>query len=211
MIRYDRHAPSRSLIVALARQIASGRPAVIPTETQYALTADATSAAAIQAVRAVKGRRAQQPFSVFLTGAAALKQWRITVPDWAQPLAGILWPGPLTLILPTRNVVFRRLGSDGSVGVRVSPEPIVQMLARALNRPLLATSANPSGSVLSAPEENNWLADGAECGKFLWARPRRYQRRTPSTVLDCCGSRPKLVRVGAIGRVEWQRALRQTG
>lgn len=208
MIRYDRHAPSQSLIAALEQQISSGRIAVIPTETQYALTADATSAAAIDAVRAAKGRRALQPFSVFFTGATALTRWRIIIPERAQPLADIFWPGPLTLILPTRNPLFRRLGTAGSVGVRISPEPVVQALAQTLNRPLLATSANPSGLVLSIRDENNWLADGAESSKFLWVRPRRYVRRAPSTVLDCCGSAPKLIRAGAIGTAAWRRALR---
>ncbi len=209
MIRYDRRAPSRSLVASLARQITSGHLAVIPTETQYALTADATSAKAVQAVRAVKGRRSQQPFSVFFTDATVLERWRITIPEWAQPLADTFWPGPLTLILPSRNTMFRSLGAIGSVGVRVSPEPIVQMLTKTLNRPLLATSANPSGSVLSVRDENIWLAEGAKNGKFLWARPRRYHRRLASTVLDCCGTKPKLIRAGAIEAQVWRRVLRQ--
>jgi L-threonylcarbamoyladenylate synthase len=210
MIRYDRRSPSRPLIAALARQVISGHLAVIPTETQYALTADATSAKAIRTARAVKGRRAQQPFSVFFADAAALVRWRITIPEWAQPLAGTFWPGPLTLILPSRNPLFRRLGTTGSVGVRVSPEPIVRMLTERLNRPLLATSANPSGLVLSVRDENIWLAQEAKNSKFLWVRPGRYQRCLPSTVLDCCGTKPKLIRAGAIEAEAWRRALRQS-
>jgi len=207
IIRYDRDAPSRSLITALSRQIGAGRAAVIPTETQYALAADATSETAIAAVRLIKGRSARQPFSVFFANAQMLEQWRIRIPSWAQPLTDSFWPGPLTLILPSRGSTFRRLGSPGSVGVRISPEPLVQALIQTVKRPLLATSANPSGIVLSTRDENNWLADGAESGKFVWARPRRYDRRPPSTVLDCCGSRPKLIRAGAIDAGQWRRAL----
>ena len=209
LIRFDRDAPPRALIAALVKQIAAGRPAVIPTETQYALTADATSARAVETVRAVKGRSASQPFSVFLSNARSLEQWRVEMPSWAQLLAETFWPGPLTLILPTHNRVFNRLGSAGSVGVRVSPEPIVQALIGAFKRPLLATSANPSGAILSVRDENNWLADGAESGKFLWVRPRRYDRKPPSTVLDCCGPKPKLVRAGAIGTAQWRETLRK--
>jgi len=210
MIRYDRDTPPRSLIARLARHITMGRLAVIPTETQYALAADALSIPAIEAVRALKGRAARRPFSVFFTDAAALSEWRIEIPVWARPLAKAFWPGPLTLILPTRNSIFRRLGSTGSVGVRVSPEPLIGMLTKTLNRPLLATSANPSGIVLSMRDENNWLADGAESGKFLWYRPQRYVRRPPSTVLDCCGPKPKLIRAGHIGPAEWRRVLRDS-
>lgn len=210
LIRYDRDAPSRALIAALAKQIAAGRPAVIPTETQYALTADATSAGAVETVRAIKGRSANQPFSAFFFNAQSLKKWRVGMPIWVEPLMETFWPGPLTLILPTRNRILNRLGTPGAVGVRVSPEPIVQALLSALNRPLLATSANPSGVILSVRDENNWLADGAECGKFLWARPRRYDRKPSSTVLDCCGPKPKLVRAGAIQTGRWRAVLRKT-
>lgn len=210
MIRYDRNAPPRALIARLAKHIAAGRPAVIPTETQYALTGDALSAGAVALVRSIKGRSATQPFSVFFPDADSLRRWRIDLPPWAEPLTHAFWPGPLTLILPAHNHRFDRLGTSGTVGVRVSPEPLVQMLIGVLARPLLATSANPSGIVLSVRDENNWLADGAESAKFLWVRPRRYDRTPPSTVLDCCGPKPKLIRTGAIAAADWRRALRKT-
>jgi len=209
IIRFERRRPSPSLIKALARYLADGHLAVVPTETQYALTADATSEAAIRRVRVVKGREARQPFSVFFANPGVMASWRIIVPAWAGPLADVLWPGPVTLILPTKNLAFRRLGSTDSVGVRISPEPMIRALTETLARPLLATSANPSGAVLPVREENEWLAQGAQNGDFLWMRPQRFLRRPPSTVLDCCGTRPKLIRAGAVPAEIWRQVLRE--
>jgi L-threonylcarbamoyladenylate synthase len=209
ILRYDRKAPSLEVVVRLRRHLGAGGLAVIPTETQYALTADATSAEAVRQVRTVKGRAAVQPMSVFLANADALADWRIMLPDWAHPLAKAFWPGPLTLVLRSRSTVFRRLGAPGSVGVRVSPEPIVKALTERMDCPLIATSANPSGTALSAPAENLWLSEGVAKGHFLWTRPRRFQRHVPSTVLDCCGARPKLIRAGAIPTEAWRRVLRR--
>lgn len=209
VIRFERYNPLRSVIDPLASHLACGRLAVVPTETQYALTADATSAQATARVRAVKGRTVQQPFSVFFADFRVLASWKITCPAWAKPLADAFWPGPLTLVLPTRNPAFRRLGSPSSVGVRVSPEPIVRAMCERLARPLLATSANPSGAVLPPRAENRWLLTGAQNGDFLWLRPTRFPRRQPSTVLDCCGAKPKLIRAGAVSADAWRRVLRE--
>jgi L-threonylcarbamoyladenylate synthase len=209
IIRYNRRTPPRSLITRLAHHIVSGGLAVIPTETQYALTADATSARAVRDVRCLKERDAAQPLSIFLPDADSLAVWKIRTPEWARLLTAAYWPGPLTLVLPTDNPKLHRLGSRQGVGVRVSPEPIVALLAKHVKRPLIATSANPSGVAFTLDAENVWLRHNAESGHFHWARPWRFLRRPPSTVLDCCSPRPKLIRAGAIPAREWRRTVRK--
>jgi L-threonylcarbamoyladenylate synthase len=207
IVRFERRHPPRAVVQRLVHHLASGQLAVIPTETEYALTADATSRTAAERVRHVKGRTATKPFSVFLKDRAALASWRVVVPSWTVPLTEVFWPGPLTLILPTDNPIFRVLGVAGAVGIRVSPEPIITMLTARIGHPLIATSANPSGATLSIAAENSWLARCAYEGAFLWVRPLRFQRRRPSTVLDCCGSAPRLLREGAIATASWKRVL----
>jgi len=209
IIRLDRAHPSAQLVRRLRRHLANGGAAVFPTETQYALSADATSDPGLARVRLIKGRSRNQPFSVFFADRLTLTDWGITLPDWAESLAEAFWPGPLTLILPAHNRIFRRLGGRGhTAGVRVSPEPIVGCLCRMLGRPLIATSANPSGLLLSPPAENRWLAgQAARRGGLIWARPVLFRRRTPSTILDCSGRRARLVRDGAIPERIWRQAL----
>ncbi|HUU44919.1 MAG TPA: L-threonylcarbamoyladenylate synthase [Acidobacteriota bacterium] len=207
IIPITRRRPSAGAVKCLCRRLSSGNAIVIPTETQYALSVAATDPEAVRLVRCLKGR-GTKPFSIFLADPAALAEWHVQVPLWAAPLMRRFWPGPLTLILPSDNPMFALLGAGGSgVGIRVSSEPIVSVLARRLGVPLVATSANPSGEHLSARRENRWLGSLAQADEILWARPVSYRRRPASTVIDCTGKRPRLLRDGAISVKEWRASL----
>jgi L-threonylcarbamoyladenylate synthase len=209
IIHLNRRNPSRSHVRRLSDLLLAGTPVVLPTETQYALACDATSKAAIASVRAIKGRQPSAPFSVFLPGISALEPWRIDYPEYAVLLAGQFWPGALTLILPTSNPIFKLLGGDGrSVGVRCTPEPIIASLLIATSRPIVATSANPSGVVMDARAENRWLTGLANGGELVWVKPDRYIRKTASTVIDCTGKVPRELRPGPISKAAWNAALR---
>ncbi len=209
LIHIDRCRPSTSQIRMLSRRLIAGIPVILPTETQYALGCDATSESAIAAVRAIKGRGPSAPFSVFLEGINALKQWRIDCPEYAGRLAACFWPGPLTLILPTANPIFKLLGGEGrSVGVRVAPEPVIDALLRHTGHPIVATSANPTGVTMDFRAENKWLSHLAGTGQVVWARPARYVRRPASTIIDCTGVVPRELRSGPISKQQWNAALR---
>lgn len=208
ILSLNRVHPSRSQIRQLSELLATGRPVVLPTETQYALACDATSKSAIDAVRAIKGRLPSAPFSVFLSGVEGMKRWRIGCPDYAKSLADQFWPGPLTLILPTRNPIFKLLGGDGkSVGVRCTPEPVITMLLYEIKRPIVATSANPTGIVMSVRDENRWLKERAATEELIWAKPKRFVRRPASTIIDCTGKVPRELRSGLITKAAWNAAL----
>ena len=196
------------VIERLVRELREGRLIVLPTETQYALAGDAANRDVVELIRRLKRRSPRLPFSVFLPGLAALPRWRIRCPAAARRLAAAFWPGPLTLILPHDNPVFAALGGRRScVGVRVSPEPLIIALATRLGRPLVATSANPSGAVLTAQEQNHWLTQLARGGQIAWVRPPRYVRRQASTVIDCCGRAPRQLRAGPIASARWHNVL----
>lgn len=209
LIHLDRSVPSHVQIRRLTAALRAGHPVVLPTETQYALACDATSKSAIDAVRAIKGRQPSTPFSVFLPGVEGLKRWQIGCPDYAKLLADQFWPGPLTLILPTRNPIFKLLGGDGkSVGVRCTPEPVITMLLHEIKRPIIATSANPTGVVMNARDENCWLSQLAAAEELVWARPERFVRKPASTIIDCTGKVPRELRSGSITKAAWNAALR---
>ncbi len=208
IIAIDRSRPGRADIRRLSRVLRNHQAVVLPTETQYALAGDATSRRAIAAVRSIKGRGLTAPFSIFLTGIDDLARWRIECGVPARKLARAFWPGPLTLILPTANPLFKLLGGDGrSVGVRVTPEPIIAMLLKQLQAPLIATSANPSGVALDSRSENTWMESLATGGIITWARPRRYVRKPASTIVDCTGKVPRQIRPGPITKAEWNATL----
>ena len=208
IIRIDRFHIARSDLRRIISPISQSRPVVLPTETQYALACDATSKDAIAAVRTIKGRKPSAPFSVFLPHLDDLARWRIGCPNYAEQLARAFWPGPMTLVLPTTNPIFKLLGGNGkSVGVRVTPEPVIAMLLELLQAPLVATSANPSGTVMDARTENRWLESLVEARMLVWARPFRYVRKPASTIIDCTGRVPRELRSGPITKAVWNEAL----
>lgn len=207
IIPIDRVRPRARTLDRLVRVLSSGGLAVIPTETQYALAAVATNQHAVAAVRALKAR-GSKPFSIFVRDYAMLRNLGIPVPPLAGALSLVYWPGPLTLILPTHTPTLRRLGSGrASVGVRLSSEPLIDSLLARLQLPLIATSANPSGTVMSVTQENRWLARLTASGSVVWARPAQYRQRSASTVIDVSGKNPRQLRAGAISESEWRSVL----
>jgi L-threonylcarbamoyladenylate synthase len=127
---------------ALLRQ---GEVVAFPTESSYGLAADALDAQALDRLFAIKGRPTGQPPPVVIMGEAMLGQMVAEIPEVARALAARHWPGGLTLALPARADLPALLVSDGHVGVRESPHPVVRALVEAFGGPLTATSANRSG------------------------------------------------------------------
>lgn len=111
---------------------------VYPTETAYGLGGDWTNRSVHRAVRAIKGRPAGKELSVIVSSAAMAGRY-VKLNRAARALAKEYWPGPLSLVLPLRQ-------GSGTLSLRISPHPLAQRLVRSLGRPLIATSANVSGS-----------------------------------------------------------------
>ncbi|MEW5702507.1 MAG: L-threonylcarbamoyladenylate synthase [Candidatus Zixiibacteriota bacterium] len=207
IVSFNRRRPSPGLVARLGDRLLHGGIVIAPTETRYALLADATSAPAVQAVREIKGRSRMLPFSVFVLDVSWCHAWGMRLNTVARHLAGEFWPGPMTLILPVRDFRFALPGGRrGTIGIRVTPEPIVKRLLALMGRPLIATSANPSGRILSCREENRWLSGLVARWGVIWARPRRYVRRDASTVVDCAAAGARQLRAGPISPEQWMMA-----
>jgi L-threonylcarbamoyladenylate synthase len=133
-------------VAAAARALAAGGIVVYPTETLYALGADAGNAAALRRLIELKVREAGKPVAVLIDGADMLRGLAAEIPPEADALMRRFWPGPLTLVLRARSSVSPVLtgGGDG-VGVRRSSHPLAAALVRALGRPVTTPSANPAG------------------------------------------------------------------
>jgi L-threonylcarbamoyladenylate synthase len=83
----------------------AGDLVVFPTETVYGLGANASNPAAVRKIFEVKGRPVDHPVIVHLDNQRYLHRWVADVPEMAQRLASMFWPGPLTLILPKADNV----------------------------------------------------------------------------------------------------------
>lgn len=178
-----------------------------PTETVYGLGADARQGEAVAAIYEAKGRPSFNPLIVHVHSAEAARryvQWNAMVDTLAQAF----WPGPLTLVLPLREGHgISPLVTAGltTLGLRVPSHPAGRALLQALDGPVAAPSANPSGKIspTTAAHVRNGLAgriaailDDGACGVGL-----------ESTIIGLAGPDPMLLRPGGLAAEDVERAL----
>lgn len=156
-VTIDWNKSYESLLPPAATALRDGRLVIFPTETVYGVAASAANAAAIEALRSLKGRDSKQPFTVHLSHNSQAGQYLPVVSPVARRLARRLWPGPLTLIcdcphpeqapitksLPVEAI--RAIFVDGTVGLRVPDHPVATALFSQAGVPIVASSANLSG------------------------------------------------------------------
>ena len=178
----------------------------VPTETVYGLAADATSRAACLRIFRAKGRPANDPLIVHIASMRALAKVARPNPP-ALTLAGMFWPGPLTLILPKTDLVPGAATAGlPSVAVRMPSHPLFRRLIRLAGVPLAAPSANPFGYVSPTTAEHVRRSLGARIRHILDGGPSSIGLE--STIVDLRDpDRPVLLRPGAISRAQLSRAL----
>lgn len=169
-----------------------------PTETVYGLGADATSPTAMRRLYATKGRPADHPVIAHIGDVHQLRELGEHVPEWAERLAGELWPGPLTIVVQRRAgaVCDEVTGGRSTVGVRVPSHPVALALLQAFGRPVAAPSANRFGKV--SPTTAQHVRDdlGADVAMVLDGGPCGVG--VESTIIDASSDQPRLLRVGAV-------------
>ncbi len=202
--------PSSGLAPAV-EALRSGGLVAYPTETLYGLGADARSEEALAALRAWKGREEGHPISVLVSEPAALAPLGLCASPLAERLAERFWPGPLTLVVSAEPGAFARgvARADGAVGVRCSPHPLARRLAAALLAagvgPVTATSLNRTGEPPAADAAAARRICELHPGPLLLedesplsCAPPGDGPPAPSTVVDCTGAEPQLIREGAV-------------
>jgi L-threonylcarbamoyladenylate synthase len=183
----------------------AGELVVYPTETFYAIGADACSSIALRRLFGVKRREPERP--VGLTAADTLMAFSVAreVPADARRLADAFWPGPLTLVLPARDEIAPELAGPGGVGVRVSPNPIARALSAGIGRPITATSANLSGDAPARTLDEARARLGEKVKVYL--EGGKLTASNPSTVVAVNASGWKMLRVGAVSESQIAIAL----
>ncbi|MCW5912592.1 MAG: threonylcarbamoyl-AMP synthase [Cyclobacteriaceae bacterium] len=157
-----------------ARQLLmEGRLVAIPTETVYGLAANALDEKAVLEIFKAKNRPHFDPLIVHISGIAQAKTLVESFPDKARALANRFWPGPLTILLPKKELVPDLVTSGlNTVGLRCPDHALTLQLLQTLPFPLAAPSANPFGYVSpTTPQHVNeqlgdkvaYILDGGEC------------------------------------------------
>lgn len=156
----ERLLPDDSGVARAGDLLAGGRLVAFPTETVYGLGGLATDDQAVAAIFAAKGRPSFNPLIVHVADLEAAQ--RIANFDMqAARLAEAFWPGPLTLVVRLRaEVGISPLVTAGlsTVALRVPAEPLAARLLRAVDAPIAAPSANPSGRI--SPTSADHVLDG---------------------------------------------------
>ena len=175
----------------------------MPTETVYGLGADAEDPAAVARVYATKGRPSDHPLIVHLADASAIDDgWAVDVPGWARLLAAACWPGPLTLVLRRGPRAGDHVtGGQDTVGLRVPSHPVALDLLRRFGGGVAAPSANRFGRVspTDAAHVVEEFADVLVPGRDVVLDGGPSHVGVESTIVDCTGAAPRLLRPGAVG------------
>jgi L-threonylcarbamoyladenylate synthase len=194
-------------IVAAAAYLRAGGLVAMPTETVYGLAAIATSAPAVALIYSAKRRPAFNPLIAHFADAESARR-EAQFNASAQELAAAFWPGALTIVAPVsgncRVSLLARAGLD-TVALRVPAHAVARGLIEASGSPLVAPSANRSGTV-SATRAEHVAADLA--GEVDWIlddgpSPLGLE----STIVACVSDTVRLLRPGAISCEALEKAL----
>jgi L-threonylcarbamoyladenylate synthase len=191
----ERHPPPA--IADAVTALHAGGLVAIPTETVYGLAADARNPDAIRKIFALKGRPADHPLIVHISGADQLEQWAVDIPEAAYRLAERFWPGPLTFILNKRaDVPDEVTGGQGTVGLRCPDNALTLELLRQFKGGLAAPSANRFGRISPTTAQHVRDEFGAQAPLILDDGPCRIG--IESTIIDLSRAPARILRPGQI-------------
>ena len=169
----------------------------IPTETVYGLGADALNEEAVSRIFLAKGRPQDNPLIIHVPDASWLERYCRDVPPAAYQLAERFWPGPLTMILPRRDIVpLQTTGGLETVGVRCPNHPVTLAIIEAAGVPIAAPSGNTSGRPSPTTAAHmiedmdgriDGIVDGGPCTVGV-----------ESTIIDLTVTPPRLLRPGGL-------------
>ena len=197
---------NKEAILQCSAALRRGEIIAFPTETFYGLGAKFDNPASLERLAALKSRPMGKAMPLIIGRKEQLSLIASSVSPAAELLMQAFWPGPLTLILPAKESIPRSItAGSGTVAVRVPGRSFALTLVRALDFPITATSANissrpPAGCVEEVmgyfDADIDIVVDGGISPGSL-----------PSTIIDVTGSRPLVIRQGALPEEEIIRAL----
>ena len=193
-------------VVEASRLIAAGGLVAFPTETVYGLGANALDVKAVAKVFAAKQRPEFDPLIVHLQNAASAVEFATNWTTIAERLANEFWPGPLSLVVPRKNVIPDLVTSGmDSVALRVPEHPLAQQLLAATGLPIAAPSANLFGKV--SPTTANHVADqlADRVDYILDGGPCRVG--IESTVVSLLNEQPCVLRLGGVSLEDLNRII----
>ena len=197
-------------IPSVVAHLEADRLLAYPTETVYGLGSAPTDVA-LDRLATLKGRPASKPFLLLVSGLEMLEQYGLVLTPAASAMARECWPGPLTLVLRggEGRLPDRLRSGGGGIAVRWTSQPAINRLLTVWGRALTSTSANlPGGPTAPGPGAiASLFPDAVHRGDLLVLDGGVLGNVPPSTLVDCTGPTPVLVREGAIPLTELRRRV----
>src|SRR3954452_18306206 len=183
-------------VAAAVEAVKSGELAVMPTDTMYGIGADAFTPHAITALHHARSVVNQVPPPVLVGSRHTLDGLVYSLPKAARELADAFWPGALTLLIEHSPSLQWDLGdTGGQVAVRMPLHPVALEVLREVG-PMAVTTANKVGG--PAPRTAEEAREQLEYAVRIYLEAGPAADPAPSTIIDCTGDVPLILRAGAI-------------
>ena len=177
--------------------IRRGGLVAIPTETVYGLGADGLNEEAVASIFAAKGRPQDNPLILHVAEPGEIEKFCHSIPKAAYTLAERFWPGPLTMVLPARDIVPKRTtGGLSTVAVRCPDNDVTRAIIRLSGVPIAAPSANLSGKPSTTTAAHVLHDHDGKIDAIVDGGPCRVG--VESTIVDLTDAHPRLLRPGGI-------------
>lgn len=194
-------------VTAAVRLLCTGGVVAFPTETVYGLGASANDGRAVNRIFEIKGKPRSRALIIHVDRVDALDVFCVDVPDYAWQLARHFWPSPVTIVCKRHaKVIDEVTGGGETVALRMPDHPVALALIAELREAVggsagvAAPSANRFGDAPATTAEEvvqRLGAAGSEGGPDLILDGGVCPSRIPSTIVQCVGGVPRLLRQGA--------------
>lgn len=181
-----------------------GELVAFPTDTVYGVGTPVFNKQGIANLYRAKLRNTAKAIPILLGNPAELAQVAVDISDMVRKLSQKFWPGPLTLVIPRRPNLPEELSPYPTIGVRMPDHPVALALLKMMGA-MAVTSANLSGQVNACSAEEVMEQLGGRIAMILDGG--RTPGGAPSTVVDCSGAAPVILREGPISLIDIEKVI----
>lgn len=202
LLKLYEKSPDQKQIDKIVTLLRNGGVIIYPTDTVYGLGCDITKARAVERTARIKGIRPEKAqFSFICSDLSQLSDFARQVNNRTFKLMKSCLPGPFTFILNASTQVPKSIKNNRkTVGIRVPDNNIILEIVRQLGHPILTTSLKEDDQILEYPTDPELIFE--EYRDYVDAViDGGYGGMVPSTIIDCSGDEPEIVRQG-LGEVE---------
>jgi tRNA threonylcarbamoyl adenosine modification protein (Sua5/YciO/YrdC/YwlC family) len=202
IVKLYENNPNPEVVLEVVELLEKGGVIIYPTDTVYGIGCDITKARAVERVARIKGVKPEKAnFAFICSDLSHLSDYAKQVDNNTFKLMKAYLPGPYTFILNASSNVPKILKQKKkTVGIRVPDNNIIREIVRKLGHPILTTSLKEDDEIMEYSTDPEIIHDEYKDLVDL-VIDGGYGGLIPSTILDCTGDEPVLVREG-LGNID---------